>query len=88
MSFMSLQISPLRPDFAARVTGIGAVGDMSDAAFTAARAALDEHDGRGGVLTSLERRRGGDLGQPRRAAPVHALRQRALSPIDAAHHHR
>lgn len=40
---MSLQISPLRPDFAARVTGIGAVGDMSDAAFTAVRAALDEH---------------------------------------------
>ena len=40
---MSLQISPLRPDFAARVTGIGAVGDMSDAAFTALRAALDHH---------------------------------------------
>lgn len=40
---MSMQISPLWPDFAPRITGIGTVGDMSDAAFTVLRAALDRH---------------------------------------------
>ena len=40
---MSMQISPLRPDFAARVTNIGPVGETGDAAFTALRVALDHH---------------------------------------------